>query len=304
MSFGSGSLLFEMYGDRRGYLLAPVTGLMQLMHSDLGRGVEQHSAFYDEPLQRLFRSVPQIQGTIFDGHLAGHTADQIREFHRDIKGTMADGRRYHALDPDTFFWAHATFIDTALRSHELFFARPLSERQKEVVYAEGIAWWQMYGLSMRPVPPTYQDFREYWDHMLADVLQATPAAQGLVDFITRPQTMPQPFVPQPLMKLLGPIGGAAFREVMVGTFPHELREIFGLRWTRANQAAFDGFRKAVAYTFPALPYRARIMPRARAAYAREARIGLPRALALAERAGPSYPVWDRTDRLSPQPLVG
>ncbi|XES01203.1 oxygenase MpaB family protein [Streptomyces sp. S1D4-11] len=29
---------------------------------------------------------------------------------RGIKGTDRHGRPYHALDPDTFFWAHATFV--------------------------------------------------------------------------------------------------------------------------------------------------------------------------------------------------
>lgn len=285
--FGPGSLLFELYGDRRGFLVAPAIGLMQLMHPDLGRGVEQHSAFYDEPLERLFRSVPQIQGTIFDGEQAARTAAQVRDFHQDIKGTMPDGRRYHALDPDTFWWAHATFIDTVFRSHDLFFLHPLTPTQKAVVYAEGVAWWQQYGLSMRPVPPTYDDFRDYWQGMLADGLEATPAARGLVDFMQDPAAMPQPWVPQQLWRLVGPGAAIGFREVLAGTLPPEVRETFGMRWTRANEAAFTAFRRTVATTWPLLPYRTRIMPRARAAYARDGRVGVRRALVQAEREAAS-----------------
>jgi len=29
---------------------------------------------------------------------------QVRDFHTQIKGSMPDGKRYHALDPDTYFW--------------------------------------------------------------------------------------------------------------------------------------------------------------------------------------------------------
>ena len=43
---------------------------------------------------------------------------RVRDFHQDIKGDMPaeDGvsRRYHALDPDTYFWAHATFVEQVL----------------------------------------------------------------------------------------------------------------------------------------------------------------------------------------------
>ncbi|QIS14916.1 oxygenase MpaB family protein [Nocardia arthritidis] len=272
--FGPGSLFYESYGDRRGYLVAPVEGLLQLMYPALGRGVEQHSAFYGEPLQRLFRSVPQIQGTIFDGRAATETAHRIREFHRDIKGAMPDGSRYHALDPETYFWAHATFIDAAFRATDLYFARPYNAEEKAAVYREGVRWWRMYGLSERVVPPTYGDFRDYWDHMLHNVIQPTPAATELVRFFREPGSMPQPWVPRWLWRSTGPLTGLAWLQVGAGALPPVVREMFDIPWTKANQLAFDTFRKTVAYTWPVLPYRLRITPRARAAYRRDGRLGI------------------------------
>lgn len=272
--FGPGSLLYESYGDRRGYLVAPVEGLLQLMYPPLGRGVEQHSAFYGEPLQRLFRSVPQIQGTLFDGGSAAETAHRIRELHRDIKGAMPGGGRYHALDPETYFWAHATFIDAAFRTSDLYFARPYTDEEKAEIYREGVRWWHMYGLTDRVVPATYGEFREYWDHMLRNVLEPTPAATELVRFFRKPGEMPQPWVPQWLWRATGPVNSQAWLQVGVGALPPEVREMFGLRWTRANQLAFDAFRRTVAYTWPVLPYPLRVTPRARAAYRRDGRLGL------------------------------
>jgi uncharacterized protein (DUF2236 family) len=93
MTFGPGSVLYESYGDRLGYLCAGPTGLMQLMLPALGRGVEEHSAFYDEPLDRLLRSVPQIVSIIFDGDLRPTQAARVRDLHRDIKGALPDGTR-------------------------------------------------------------------------------------------------------------------------------------------------------------------------------------------------------------------
>lgn len=276
--FGPGSLLYETYGDRRGYLLAPMEGLLQLMYPSLGQGVEEHSAFFTEPWDRLFRSVPQIQGMIYDGPDALHTAAQVRDFHKDIKGTLPDGERYHALDPHTYFWAHATFIDTAWRARDLFAQRPYTRDEKAAVYEEGVQWWRMYGMSMRIVPPSYDEFVEYWEHTINNVLEPTPSARGLIDYFDSAGDMPQPWIPQALWRILAPSVSEAWRQILVGTLPPQVREMYGYRWTRANQLAFDTFRQAVSRTWPLLPEYLRIMPRARAAYRRDGRTGLRVAL--------------------------
>lgn len=284
MVFGPGSLFYEGYGDRRGFLLAPVTGMLQLMYPAVGRGVEQHSDFYNEPLQRIWRSVPQIQGMILDGPNALATAQHVRDYHVTIKGSMPDGSRYHALDPETFFWTHATFLDTSYRANHFFYPNDLTPAQKEAVYAEGIEWWKMYGLSMRVVPPTYGDFLDYWNHTIDNVLEATPAATRLAEIIRRPGEMPQPWLPKPVWNLLASGVGIGYREVLIGTFPPQLRETFGFTWTRRNEVQFEAFRRAVMTIWPRLPYRVRIMPRARQAYRRYGRIGREEALARVERA--------------------
>lgn len=279
MTFGPGDLLYEGYGDRRGYLVAPVTGLLQLMYPALGAGVEQHSAFYDEPLQRIVRSVPQIQGIILDGDRALETARQVRDYHLHIKGELDDGTRYHALDPDTFFWAHATFLDTSYRGNQYFIAPPLTRAHKEEIYREGVEWWRMYGLTMRVVPPTYDDFLAYWNHHLDNVLEATPSATRLAELIRNPGELKQPWLPEPLWRMIAAPAGVTYREVLVGTMPLQVRETFGFHWTRRNEAAFQMFRKAVINVWPKLPYRVRVMPRARAAYRERGRIGREAALA-------------------------
>lgn len=293
MAFGPGSLLYESYGERSGFLFAPASGLMQLMYPALGRGVEQHSAFYDEPLERLFRSVPQILGMIYDGDRADGQALTVRDFHRDIKGEMPDGERYHALDPETFFWAHATFVDVALRVDDLFGQR-MSPTVREAYYAETVEWWRMYGMTMRVVPKTYGDFLEYWDHHVEHVLELTPAAQGLVDFLNRPWEMHQPWVPQPLWQVATRIGGIPFRDVSVGALPPVLRERCGFTWSPAQELAFQAFRRSYAVAWPRVPDRFRQVPRARAAYRRQGRTGFEAALARAEAGLPTMPTDDPT----------
>ena len=280
--FGPGSVLYESYGDRLGFLCAGTTGLLQLMHPALGRGVEQHSAFYEEPLDRLLRSVPQIVSIIFDGDLRPEQARLVRDFHRDIKGEMPasqGGGRYHALDPETFFWAHATFVDVAFRVDDLYGGGSMDHARRSAYYLETLEWWRAYGLTMRVAPPTYDAFVEYWDHHVAHVLELTPAAQGLVDFMNRPWSMQQQWVPQPLWAAATRLGGHLSRDVAVGALPPRVRELCGFSWTPLQQVAFDAFRRVVGWTWPHLPERVRLLPAAREAYARRGRTGIDAAWA-------------------------
>ena len=84
-------------------------GLLQTMHPAIGQGLIDHSDFFNDPVDRVFRSLPGILGTVYGGDEAEATGVRVRDFHRDIKGELPDGDRYHALQPETFWWAHATF---------------------------------------------------------------------------------------------------------------------------------------------------------------------------------------------------
>ena len=107
---GPGTLTWKYFGDWRGMLQGPWAGSMQNMHPQLGAAVEEHSTFAREPWQRVLRSLYPIGGVVFDGDRAPVTGAEVREYHTTIKGVDAKGRRYHALNPDVFYWAHSTFF--------------------------------------------------------------------------------------------------------------------------------------------------------------------------------------------------
>src|SRR5271167_968574 len=94
------------------------------------------------------------------GRLRGPTSHEwgklVRSFHGPIKGVDKYGRRYSALNPETFFWAHATFVEDIVTGHELT-GYPLSTADKEALYLESIDWYRLYGVSTRPVPPDWED---------------------------------------------------------------------------------------------------------------------------------------------------
>ncbi|MCV7081031.1 DUF2236 domain-containing protein, partial [Mycolicibacterium insubricum] len=40
---------------------------------------------------------------------------------------------------------------------------------------EHVGWYAMYGMSMRPVPASWEEFQAYWERMCREVLEDNPA---------------------------------------------------------------------------------------------------------------------------------
>ncbi|MCT2583335.1 oxygenase MpaB family protein [Actinophytocola gossypii] len=263
---GPGSLHWRWAGEVRGYLLLVKAGLLQLMHPGLGAGVEQHSDFFNEPWERVLRSVPEIQGVTFDWPDGARTARRIREYHNDIKGVDGRGDRYHALDPEVFFWAHATIFDALYQMIDLFDHR-MSDAESEQLYAESRRVFRAYGVSDRIVPPDWAGFRAYFDRMCREELVITPAARGLIEFAKEPPAT-FPLVPAPLYRALRRPTAKPLWWISVGTLPDPVRRQIGERWTDRDERRHRWFRRAVATSWRVVPPRFRYTERARQGFRR------------------------------------
>jgi uncharacterized protein (DUF2236 family) len=201
---GPDAFMRSYLGDWRGLLVGAGTGILQLMHPAIGAGVVQHSKFFAEPYDRVFRSLPPIHESKFGGAGAPAAAARIREFHRDIKGVDEHGRRYHALDPEVYFWAHATFVRADMTFLDLYH-HPLSRSERARIYADGRRWYRLYGISDRPMPPDLDAFDAYWDRMCADVLELTEAAKWSVETLDDLPRSRLPGIPAPAWRIVGPM---------------------------------------------------------------------------------------------------
>jgi uncharacterized protein (DUF2236 family) len=259
--------MWQYFGDWRGLLLSLWAGSMQNMHPQLGAGVEEHSRFFDERWERLFRSLYPIGGCVYDGERALQTAREVRDYHKTIKGVDKHGRPYSALNPDTYFWAHATFILIPYLICE-HFGTPMTSAQKQQLYAEGVQWWRLYGMSMRPVPPDWDAFEAYVDDICRNVLEVNKATLDVRDI--RRIAKPPAF---------GHLPDAAWRVLRVpitwhmlwmttGLYPQPVRDKLGLRWTRADAIAFRLQGRLVAAAWNLVPFDRRFHPRARAGWRR------------------------------------
>ncbi|MGK2865895.1 MAG: oxygenase MpaB family protein, partial [Mycobacterium sp.] len=148
LPLGPDSLVWKYFGENRMYLIGPRPAVLQNMLAELGQGVLDHSTFFSDTAERLKRTIPPIFKTVY-GSEDQNAGTQVRDFHTNIKGEMpatdsTPAGRYHALDPETYFWAHATFVEQVIYFADTFVKR-LSEAEKEQIYLESKTWYRRYG---------------------------------------------------------------------------------------------------------------------------------------------------------------
>ncbi|MGX7730846.1 oxygenase MpaB family protein [Rhodococcus sp. 2H158] len=264
---GPDSLTWKYFGGWRGMLFGPWAGSMQNMHPGLGAAVEEHSQFFDERWERLYRSLYPIYGVVFDGPRAAETAAQVRGYHDTIKGIDKKGRRYHALDPDTFYWAHATFFYSLVVSIE-WFDGPLSLADKHRLFDEHVQWFRLYGVSMRPVPESWEDFLAYWDRMCREVLEDNKATRDVLDLshLDRPPFLR--WVPASVWTVLRPPMTRGFVWLTIGLYDPPVRELMGYTFSPREQRLHRLVGRAIGLGAKLIPRRYRYHPRARAGWDR------------------------------------
>jgi uncharacterized protein (DUF2236 family) len=199
---------------------------------------------------------------------------QVRDFHKSIKGKLSDGSQYSALNPDTYYWAHATFIEHLITATDTFIRR-LSEAEKEQLFAESITWFSRYGVSATGTPQNWPEFQEYWDHALAERLVAHRTAAYGVGYVTKGWPRPKQ-VPTLLWFLLKRPVNAFSAFITTGGMPERAREILGLPWDERQERRYQRFAavcRSLNPLYARLPVKLRLHPIAQRAFRREGRRG-------------------------------
>lgn len=270
IDLGPNSLLWRWAGAGRIAYLGGTIGLLQTMHPAVGAGLVEHSDFFDDPVDRVFRSLPSIVGVVYDEQ-ADETGRWVRDAHRTITGDDdGHGNRYHALDPETFWWAHATFQFMTEQVADRFDRHRLTPAEREQLYREGVEWYRRYGVSDRPVPPTRAAFEDKWNHICDTILERNEATEFVLD------SLHQPLLPKfdgraPLPPHLHRLADARIvrralsrpaRIVAIGGLPARVRDRLGIPWSRTDQLELDIIEWVVARTHRFAPASMRWQPRA------------------------------------------
>ncbi len=274
LPLGPGSLVWRYFGDNRMFLIGPRPAVLQNMLAELGQGVLDHSVFFSDTTARVKRSLPPIFMTVY-GSEQDHPGQQVRDFHHEIKGEMpsATGKatRYHALDPQTYFWAHATFVEQVLYFADTFVKR-LTNDEKRQIYLESKTWYRRYGVSEQAMPADYAEFQRYWDDMLARVVVAHPTAKYGVGYVTKGFPCPKG-VPPVLWRVVSVVFNPVAAFLTTGGLPPRARDLLSLPWSARQERRYQRFAAAwrsrpVNWLWKYLPMRLRYNGFARAGYAR------------------------------------
>lgn len=270
MPLGPQSLVWKYFGDNRMYLIGPRPAVLQNMLSELGQGVLDHSVFFSDTAARVKRSLPPIFRTVY-GADDDNAGIQVRDFHHGIKGEMPDGSRYHALNPETYYWAHATFVEQVLYFADTFVKR-LTEAEKEQIYLESKTWYRRYGVSEAAMPATYADFVLYWDRMMNEIVVAHKTAQYGVGYVTK--GFPRPKGVSPFAwKLVAPVFNPMAAFITTGGMPPRARDLLGLPWSSRKEKVYQAFAalwrtRGVNWVWDHLPMSVRYNKFAQRGYAR------------------------------------
>jgi uncharacterized protein (DUF2236 family) len=245
---GPTSLLWRYAGDHRLALTGLSAGILQLLHPAIAAGVSEHSNFFTDPWDRILRSVPQILGVVYsrDAEALGR---RIRDRHREIKGVDHRGRPYHALDPSTFWFAHATFQHAVKQIIDRFDHHRLRPAERESLYLDGVEWYRRYGVSMRPVPVDYAAFRVEWQRQCRDVLEMTPAAERVIDITLHARTRELPFLPAWTRPLHPVVVTPILRLTAIGGLPDAVRKRLGIPWRLDEEAEYRALQLTVREGF-------------------------------------------------------
>ncbi|MGW3437528.1 oxygenase MpaB family protein [Streptomyces bacillaris] len=272
-----GGVLWSLSGDLRALLMLPAALTLQVAHPAVGAGVDEHSVFRTDPWGRGERSLRSLQLWVYGGDGAAAEGRRLRRLHRTIRGTDTRGRAYHALTPANYAWVHATGFPV-YRHAARYLIRPMTPAQERALYAEWLQVGRILGIQDRDMPQTIEEFRPYWETMLAGEIEATTVVRELVD-VGQPVPAPDrgPWPLRLILRALWPVllpPLARFRRfATIGLMPPDARAAIGLPWTDAQERRLRRFCAVVRAVVPVLPERLRYLPRARVARAAYATVG-------------------------------
>lgn len=218
-------------------------------------GTTQRSKAHNTPWKRLVHTAEMFDAVFFGTR---EEADRALAFTRRLHervvgeigvqaGPYGPNTRYSALDPELMLWVTAPVFDSACALYESF-VRRLGDDEREQLYAETVRWGELFGMPREVMPETYREFRRWWPQLLASdaVLLTAEARMVGLNIALR---MPAPSPLGPAMKMAG--------FLIVGTLPTVVREHYGLRWGRPEQAAFGAAAMSLRRARPLVPARVR-----------------------------------------------
>ena len=220
----------------------PCALLMQAAHPLVAAGIVDHSRYGEDPWRRLARTMAALYTIVFGSReQADRMGAATRAAHRRVAGRRGE-RRYSAADPDLQLWVHSTLVDTGLSMYETYVGR-IQPAVAEEFYAQMKVVASIFGVPAEVHPETLSAFRAYQREMIeSGEVRVGEDARAVA------RTVLAPPVPLPLRPALRALAAQS-----AGLLQPELREQYGVRWTRADRLALFTTARSARRLVPLLP---------------------------------------------------
>ena len=181
--FAEGSPIQVVHGDASMFVGGLRALLLQSLHPSAMAAVAAHSGYRGDPWGRLARTSTFLAVTTFGA--ADDAADavaRVRAIHDRVRGKTPDGVPYVAGDPELLTWVHVAEVDSFLRAHDRYGARPLDAAGRDEYVAQAAVVARALGAA--DVPVTVAELAARIDGF-RPLLRATDAALDTARFILR-----------------------------------------------------------------------------------------------------------------------
>jgi uncharacterized protein (DUF2236 family) len=251
--FGPDSIIWRVNRESAVTLAGTCAILMQFAHPKVAAGVRDHSSYQIDAVGRLRRTLDLTMAMVFGPRRAAMQAVRtINSRHRAVRGPG-----YSATDPQLLLWVQATLVYSAIRGYRALVG-PLSDAEADDYYQDTKEIGVLLGVPREMYPASVQAFDAYLHGMIDRREVAVGAdARRMSEVILHPE-----FRGVPRMAL------APLAVITAGLLPPSLREGYGLKWGRAQRAAFATVRAGLPRLVAIAPEPVRWLPPARDAYRR------------------------------------
>jgi uncharacterized protein (DUF2236 family) len=258
--FGPGSITWQVLREPLLILAGGRALLMQAAHPHVAQGAIDHSSYAVDPFGRLVRTFTWAGSVAFGTTAEARAAcSQVNRLHRAVAGTLPAGHGsrtlkagtvYSAKDDDLLLWVHATFVDTLLVAHDRMVGGLTADERDQFV-REWAAVGRLMGVPARLMWRDHVALRKYVDRQVRGGVAEPGSGSRLVA-----QTVLRPPLPSPVLRPL--MDTLSF--MSIGFLPRELREGYGIRWTRVHALAHSNITGTLRAGRGRLPRRLRYAP--------------------------------------------
>jgi uncharacterized protein (DUF2236 family) len=231
------SALRRVHGARVvGFTYGQRALLIQATHPLAFAGLIANTQGLEAPFRRLAHTAEVMERVYFGSCLeADRTTAVVRSMHARVAGRLRRpagrwraGSKYAADDPEFLRWILVWLADSAQAAYEAF-VRGLDAEERERYWQDYRTVGELFGLPRQQSPADYASYRAYVEEQLASGdLFVTDDARELGRRVAF--ELPVPTLRRPALE--------AINLAVLGLVPPRVRDLYGLAWDPAREAAF------------------------------------------------------------------